>query len=69
MQDKPFTTEELAVPGVEVINEPKGKAFAGPYYLDQLDLLRETLRGMPKRERYEVAAGDVGFWIYRKEAK
>lgn len=66
MQTKPLTTADLAVPGIEVVGSPKGKAFAGPYYTDQLEMLRETLRGMPKRERYVVTETTTGFWIYRK---
>lgn len=67
MQTKsPLTTEELNVPPVEVVGAPKGKAYAGPYYLDQMELLRDTLRGMPNRERYVVTETTTGFWIHRK---
>lgn len=67
MSAKQFSTAELAVPGVEVVNEkPDGRAFAGPFYDDQLSLLRETLRGMPKREQYVVFAANGSHWIYRK---
>lgn len=61
-----LTTELLDVPGVEVVVETKGKPFCGPFYPDQLDLLRETLRGMPKREKHQVLAGEASLWIYRK---
>lgn len=63
---EPLTTESLNVPAVEVVGAPKGKAFAGPFYHDQLELMRDTLRGMPKRERYVVTETTLGFWIHRK---
>ncbi len=61
-----LTTEQLDVPGVEVVTKTKGRAFAGPFYPDQIDLLRDTLRGMPKREKHQVLAEAATLWIYRK---
>lgn len=65
MQDE-LTTAALDVPGVEVIREKTGKAFAGPFYPDQLELLRATLRDMPRREKFAVVANAESFWIHRK---
>lgn len=62
-----LTTAELNVAGVEVVSkQPKRRAFSGPFYADQIDLLRGTLRGMPKRDLYVVYAGEASNWIYRK---
>lgn len=61
-----LTTEALDVPGVEVVTETTGKAFAGPFYPDQIDLLRDTLRSMPRRERHQVLANETAAWIHRK---
>lgn len=66
MQPAPLTTETLAVPGVEVVGAPKGKAYAGPYYRDQLEMLRDMLRGMRQRERFVVVEATTAFWIHRK---
>jgi hypothetical protein len=62
-----LTTKTLDVAGVEVVEDaPNGKPFAGPFYADQFELLRETLRPMPRRNQYVVLATHAGAWIYRK---
>jgi hypothetical protein len=66
VQTKPLTTEDLAVPAVEVVGAPKGKAVYGPWYPDQLEKLRAFLRDMPKREKFVVVEVTTGFWIHRK---
>lgn len=65
VQEK-LNTETLDVPGVEVVETTEGKAFAGPFYSDQIELLRETLRGMPRREKHVVVNAGTGAWIHRK---
>lgn len=62
-----LTTETLAVPGVEVQDEPgKAKAFMGPFYPDQLELLRDSARKLKVRENHFVAKNGATFWIYRR---
>lgn len=59
-------TATLGVPGVEVVSEATGKPFLGPFYSDELELLRRTLRQMPKRALHVVLAQSDSLWIYRK---
>lgn len=67
MQTQNLTTKALAVPGVEVVANSKGKSITrDPFYPDQLDVMRDTLRAMRRRERFEVAPDGIGFRIYRK---
>lgn len=63
-----LTTGQLDVPPVEVVDTvPEGaKAFAGPFYADQLDLLRDMLRDQSKREAFVVVTSDASNWIYRR---
>lgn len=64
---KTLTTAELRVSGVAVVDEkPTGRPFAGPFYADELDLLRETLRKMPKRDEHVVYESNGTSWIHRK---
>lgn len=64
---KLLTTAALDVAGVEVVNEkPAGRPFAGPFYTDEMDQLREMLRRMPKREAHAVYDAGRSIWIYRK---
>ncbi len=66
-----LTTETLAVPGVQVITKvPKGSSrFAGPFYFDQIELLRETVSGLRNRERYAVVPMGIGFNILKLPRK
>lgn len=66
VQTEPLTTAALGVAAIEVVDKPKGSRFAGPFYRDQVDSLREFLRGMRKRENYVVTETELGFWIHRK---
>lgn len=62
-----LTTGLLAVAGVDVVTEkPTGKPFAGPFYADELERLREMLRKMPKRDAHIVYDAGTSIWIYRK---
>lgn len=63
-----LSTETLAVPGVEVLSEiPDGaKRDIGPFYADQLDLLRRRAKQLTTRENHFVAQDGLGFWIYRR---
>jgi hypothetical protein len=64
---EPLTTESLAVPGVEVKDGPDGaKAFMGPFYADQLELLRDSAKQLKVRENHFVARSGPHFWIYRR---
>lgn len=64
---EPLTTETLNVPGVEVHEDPKdAKAFMGPFYEDQLELLRDSVRQLRVRENHFVARNGLTFWIYRR---
>lgn len=64
---KPLTTEELAVAGVDVVEQkPAGRPIVGPFYADELEQLREMLRQMPKRDEHVVFESNGTSWIHRK---
>jgi hypothetical protein len=62
-----LTTDELAVPGVEVVEPASaGKAFNGPWYLEEIARLRGVLREMPRRDNYVVVATGGTLFIHHK---
>lgn len=71
VKTKSLTTAELAVACVEVVEASGGRPFLGPFFTDELEDLRQALRGLARRDKYEVAPDGEGFSIYRKptEAK
>lgn len=63
-----LSTASLDVPGVEVLEEiPDGsKEDIGPFYADQLDVLRRRAKQLQNRENHFVAKKGLTFWIYRR---
>jgi hypothetical protein len=54
---QPITTESLGVVGVEVLPTipEKARFLAGPFYPDELEQLRDMLRGVRERSNVAVA--------------
>ena len=62
------------IPGIEQMSAPESgaRAFAGPYYVDQIDMLVETARKIRDSNKPGVvfiAPDGVGFTIYKRTAK
>lgn len=73
---KPAPTEPKApaIPGVDFLAEPEAgaRAFAGPFYQDQLEMLAEVARSARDRAkpgRLFIAPEGDGFTIYRRALK
>lgn len=68
---EPLTTASLGVPGVEVVDRPPDGCtkILGPYWDDQIEMLRRHASGLRDRPQHIVVPDGCGYSVFTLPAK